>query len=96
MARDIRSQYTIGYHSTKPASLGGYRLVKVEAHAQGYGKLIVRTRTGYYPRVKSLPGGKGNEADARQPSHSDLPSLGISAASRSSAITNPRPCSCNC
>jgi Ca-activated chloride channel family protein len=68
VARDIRSQYTIGYHSTKPASLGGYRIVKVEAHAQGYGKLIVRTRTGYYPRAKSFPGGKGNQADARQPS----------------------------
>jgi Ca-activated chloride channel family protein len=68
VARDIRSQYTIGYHSTKPASLGGYRIVKVDAHAQGYGKLIVRTRTGYYPRAKSLPAGKGNEADARQPS----------------------------
>ncbi len=67
VARDIRSQYTIGYHSTKPASLGGYRLVKVEAHAQGYGKLIVRTRTGYYPRVRALPGGKSNEANARQP-----------------------------
>ena len=66
VARDIRSQYTIGYHSTKPASLGGYRLVKVEAHASGYGKLIVRTRTGYYPRVKT-PGGKNNQADARQP-----------------------------
>jgi Ca-activated chloride channel homolog len=66
VARDIRSQYTIGYHSTKPASLGGYRLVRVEAHASGYGKLIVRTRTGYYPRAKS-PGGKGNEAEARQP-----------------------------
>jgi VWFA-related protein len=67
VARDIRSQYTIGYHSTKPASLGGYRLVKVEAHASGYGKLIVRTRTGYYPRAKSVPGGKSNQADARQP-----------------------------
>jgi len=67
VARDIRSQYTIGYHSTKPASLGGYRIVKVEARAQGYGKLIVRTRTGYYPRVKSLPGGKSNQADVRQP-----------------------------
>jgi len=66
VARDIRSQYTIGYHSTKPASLGGYRIVKVEAHAQGYGKLIVRTRTGYYPRAKSVPGSK--EADARQAS----------------------------
>jgi Ca-activated chloride channel homolog len=67
VARDIRSQYTIGYHSTKPASLGGYRLVKVEAHAQGYGKLIVRTRTGYYPRAKAVPGGKSNQADVRQP-----------------------------
>ena len=66
VARDIRSQYTIGYHSTKPASLGGYRLVKVEAHASGYGKLIVRTRTGYYPRVRA-PGGKNNQAEARQP-----------------------------
>ncbi|TCK72103.1 VWFA-related protein [Acidipila rosea] len=49
VARDIRSQYTIGYHSTKPASLGGYRVVRVEAHAP-HMKLIVRTRSGYYPR----------------------------------------------
>ena len=68
VARDIRSQYTIGYHSTKPSSLGGYRIIKVEVHAQGYGKLIARTRTGYYPRAKSLPGSKGNQADVRQPS----------------------------
>ncbi len=52
VARDIRSQYTIGYHSTKPASLGGYRQLRVEAHeASGRRKLIVRTRTGYYPRL---------------------------------------------
>ena len=31
VARDIRNQYTIGYHSTKSASLGGYRTVRVEA-----------------------------------------------------------------
>jgi Ca-activated chloride channel homolog len=49
VARDIRNQYTIGYHSTKPASEGGYRAVRVEARAQGHGKLIVRTRSGYYP-----------------------------------------------
>jgi Ca-activated chloride channel homolog len=52
VARDIRNQYTIGYHSTKPASLGGYRVVKVEAHAaSGHGKLVVRTRSGYYPKT---------------------------------------------
>jgi VWFA-related protein len=48
VARDIRNQYTIGYHSTKPANLGGYRVVHVEAKASNHGKLIVRTRKGYY------------------------------------------------
>jgi len=65
VARDIRSQYTIGYHSTKPESLGGYRMIKVEAHASGYGKLIVRTRSGYYPRSKTAPIPKGSQADVR-------------------------------
>ncbi|MFZ0661458.1 MAG: VWA domain-containing protein [Acidobacteriaceae bacterium] len=50
VAEDIRNQYTIGYHSTKPVSLGGYRRVRVEASAPGHGKLTVRTRRGYYPR----------------------------------------------
>jgi Ca-activated chloride channel family protein len=52
VAKDIREQYTIGYKSTKPANLGGFRMVHVEAKAKGYNKLIVRTRTGYYPNVK--------------------------------------------
>jgi Ca-activated chloride channel homolog len=55
VARDIRNQYTIGYHSTKAASLGGYRVVKVDAHASGHGKLIVRTRSGYYPKTATTP-----------------------------------------
>ncbi|HEY3989868.1 MAG TPA: VWA domain-containing protein [Acidobacteriaceae bacterium] len=49
VARDIRNQYTIGYHSSKPAALGGYRVVRVDAKAKGYGKLTVRTRPGYFP-----------------------------------------------
>lgn len=48
VARDLRAQYTIGYHSAKPVSLGGYRVVRVEANAAKHGKLIVRTRRGYY------------------------------------------------
>jgi Ca-activated chloride channel family protein len=48
VARDIRDQYTIGYHATKSASLGGYRVVRVETSAPKHGKLIVRTRKGYY------------------------------------------------
>jgi VWFA-related protein len=53
VAHDIREQYTIGYHSTKAASLGGFRVVHVEAKAKGYNKLIVRTKTGYYPNTKA-------------------------------------------
>jgi Ca-activated chloride channel family protein len=48
VAHDIRNQYTIGYHSSKPTSLGGYRRVRVEASAPKHGKLTVRTRNGYY------------------------------------------------
>lgn len=48
VAHDIRNQYTIGYRPKRPQNLGGYRSVKVEAHARGYKRLTVRTRTGYY------------------------------------------------
>lgn len=51
VARDIRTQYTIGYHSTKSPELGGYRQVHVEAKAKGFSKLQVRTRAGYFPRT---------------------------------------------
>jgi Ca-activated chloride channel homolog len=49
VAHDIRSQYTIGYKPTTPKSVGGYRTIQVEARAKGYKKLVVRTRSGYYP-----------------------------------------------
>jgi Ca-activated chloride channel family protein len=58
VARDIRNQYTIGYHSSKPASLGGYRVVHVDAKAKGYNKLIVRTRPGYFPHAPGTAAGK--------------------------------------
>jgi VWFA-related protein len=48
VAHDIRNQYTIGYRPSRPQTEGGYRSVKVEARAKGYGKLQVRTRSGYY------------------------------------------------
>jgi Ca-activated chloride channel homolog len=48
IAHDIRSQYTIGYKPSTPQSQGGYREVKVDARAPNYGKLTVRTRSGYY------------------------------------------------
>ncbi len=49
VAHDIRNQYTIGYKPSTPKSVGGYRAIRVEAKAKGYGKLVVRTRSGYYP-----------------------------------------------
>ena len=48
VAHDIRNQYSITYKPTNPQSNGGYRQVKVVAHAPGYRDLEVRTRTGYY------------------------------------------------
>ncbi|MBV8892669.1 MAG: VWA domain-containing protein, partial [Acidobacteria bacterium] len=48
VAHDIRNQYTIGYKPTTPKSMGGYRAIRVDARARGYGKLTVRTRSGYY------------------------------------------------
>jgi VWFA-related protein len=57
VARDIRNQYTLGYHSTKPTSEPGFRRVEVTVEAKGHGKLTVRTRTGYFPvaRVAKKP-----------------------------------------
>jgi Ca-activated chloride channel homolog len=58
VAHDIRSQYTLGYHSTKPMSVPGFRRIEVKAEAKGMGKLTVRTRTGYFPAV---PGPGSNQ-----------------------------------
>jgi VWFA-related protein len=48
VAHDIRSQYTIGYKPTTPKTQGGYRQVRVDARSRSYGKLTVRTKSGYY------------------------------------------------
>jgi VWFA-related protein len=52
VARDIRSQYTLGYHSTKPTTDPGFRRVQVTAEGKGSGRLNVRTRTGYFPVMR--------------------------------------------
>lgn len=49
IAHDIRNQYTLGYYPTNAARDGSFRTVQVEVNApRSYGKLTVRTRTGYY------------------------------------------------
>lgn len=64
VAHDIRSQYMIEYHSTKPMTVPGYRTIHVEASEKGYRGLRVRTRAGYFPRTAgqgsvAAPGGSG-------------------------------------
>ena len=48
VAHDIRNQYTIGYKPTNPRGTGGFRAVRVEAKGKGRGKMLVRTKSGYY------------------------------------------------
>ena len=48
IANDIRNQYAIGYKPTTPKVAGGFRQIRVEAKAKGHGKLVVRTKSGYY------------------------------------------------
>ncbi|HXM65568.1 MAG TPA: VWA domain-containing protein [Candidatus Acidoferrum sp.] len=49
VAHDIRSQYMLAYKPHNQNAKPGYQSVRVEAHAPGYGKLTVRTRSGYFP-----------------------------------------------
>jgi Ca-activated chloride channel family protein len=47
IARDIRNQYTLTYVPKVASQDGRYRTIQVTARAPGYGRLSVRTRTGY-------------------------------------------------
>jgi len=46
VAHDIRSQYTLGYTPSNQALDGSFR--QIRAVANGPGRPVVRTRTGYY------------------------------------------------
>jgi len=47
IAKDIRSQYTLGYLSSAATQAGGYHSIRVQARGRGKAKLRVRTRSGY-------------------------------------------------
>ena len=58
VAHDIRNQYTLGYYPTNARKDGTFRTVQVEViPPRGRGKLIARTRNGYY-----APGGPQSSA----------------------------------
>lgn len=48
IAHDIRNQYTIAYVPTDRNRDGSYRAIQVKASAPDRGRLLVRTRTGYF------------------------------------------------
>jgi len=47
VAKDLRSQYVVGYSPTNDKKDGTYRTIKVVANPKDNRKLIVRTRQGY-------------------------------------------------
>ena len=57
VATDIRNQYAIGYKPTKPRADGGFRQIRVEAKAKGHGKMMVRTKSGYYAGAQPAAAG---------------------------------------
>ena len=66
VAQDIRNQYVVGYHSTKSSSIEGYRTIHVEVRAPRHGRLVVRTRKGYYAR-RAVPGQPTQTAQEARP-----------------------------
>ena len=58
IANDIRNQYAIGYKPANPKMAGGFRQIRVEAKAKGHGKLIVRTKSGYYATQQTASAAK--------------------------------------
>jgi VWFA-related protein len=64
IAHDIRNQYTLAYVPTNRNRDGSYRAIQVKASAPGRGRLLVRTRTGYFAPSTSPP---PSAAKASQP-----------------------------
>jgi Ca-activated chloride channel family protein len=63
IAHDIRNQYTIAYVPTNGTGDGGYRVIKVKASAPSRGRLLIRTRTGYFAPSKSPPAPAAKASD---------------------------------
>ena len=61
VAHDIRNQYTLAYYPSNTNRDGTFRAVTVEViPPRGRGKLIPRTRNGYYAPAATAASGSGN------------------------------------
>jgi hypothetical protein len=61
VARDIRSQYTLAYYPTNAKKDATFRTVQVKiVGALGQGKLVARTRNGYYAPTVAASDAAGN------------------------------------
>jgi VWFA-related protein len=61
VAKDIRNQYTLAYYPTNARKDGTYRAVSVEViPPRGHGKLIARTRNGYYAPIEPRNAGSNS------------------------------------
>lgn len=58
VANDIRNQYAIGYKPISPKKAGEFRQIRVEAKAKGHGKMVVRTKSGYYAGAEAAAASK--------------------------------------
>jgi Ca-activated chloride channel homolog len=67
IARDIRNQYTIAYVPANRKLDGTYRVIKVNASGAGRGRLLVRTRTGYFaPSASPQPAAMVSDRETHQ------------------------------
>lgn len=61
VAKDIRNQYTLAYYPSNARKDGTYRAVQVEViPPRGRGKLVARTRNGYYAPIEPTNSGSNS------------------------------------
>src|SRR5499427_6719012 len=59
IANDIRNQYAIGYKPGIPKKANKFHQIRVEAKTKKHGKMVVRTKSGYYAGAQSASSGAG-------------------------------------
>ena len=78
VAHDIRNQYTLAYYPTNTNRDGSFRAVSVEViPPRGHGKLVARTRNGYYAPSSPAASTSSAATEKRSSNRFEEPSLRI-------------------